>query len=200
MVIFIRFSKLLYGLYPYGWKSYFIRRWKSFCGSRGSISIISTTRSNQSVKMIIFLLFNDYMLGFWMRCSFSYRLQSIVGGIDSLFYYTFIFLWLSWFGVYVIPSSFLRFLFRSRGWRLSFCEKYGNKILIRKIFLAKDNILFVTKKMFKADVLYNTSLVTIFPKTSRVKEYEVCKLSNWTDFFENVLFKKNNNSVLSPSK
>lgn len=85
---------------------------KAFCGSRESISIIPTARSNQSVKMIIFLLFNDYMLCLWMRSSFSFRLWTTVGRIDGLLYYTFIFLWSSWFGVYVIFCIFVHSLFR----------------------------------------------------------------------------------------
>lgn len=85
---------------------------KAFRGSWESILIIPTTRSNQSEKMIIFLLFSNYMLCFWMRCSFSFLLQSMVGQIDGLLYYSFIFLWPSWFGVYVIFCSFAHSLYK----------------------------------------------------------------------------------------
>lgn len=78
---------------------------KAFCGSKESISTIPTTRSHQSVKMIIIHLFDDYMLYIWMRSTFSFWMQSVIGRIDGLLYCYFIFLLLSW----LIVRHFLHF-------------------------------------------------------------------------------------------
>lgn len=63
-------------------------------------------------KWLFFFFSTTICFAFWMRSSFSFRLQSMVGRIDGLLYYSFIFLWPSWFGVYVIFCIFAHSLFR----------------------------------------------------------------------------------------